>query len=193
MQRRELNIMNDPKLLVKESKHKMKKTIDALQAAMSQIRSGRASLGIVEDIKVDVYGQSMPLNQLATITIPEARQIFIDAWDKANISCIEKAIQNSGRDLNPTINGLIIRINLPDLTEENRKKLAKITRQKLEDYKIAIRNIRRDTNDALKKMKDDISEDVFHTYQNEVQKITDQHIAQADKIQNDKEQEIMTI
>ncbi len=185
--------MNNPKLLIEESKQKMKKTVDSLQVTMSQIRSGRASSGIVEDIKVYIYEQSMPLNQLATITIPEARQISIDVWDKTNIPLIEKAIRSSGRSLNPNVDGMLIRINLPDLTEENRKELVKITKQKLEDYKVAIRNIRRETNEALKKIKEKISEDAFHMHQNVVQKITDQHIEKSDKIQSEKEQEIMTI
>ncbi len=185
--------MNDPNLLINDGKKKMENSIKALQVTLSKIRSGRASTNIVEDIKVNIYGQSMLLNQLATITIPEARSITIDTWDKGNISLLEQAIHNSGRNLNPNIDGGLIRINLPELTEESRKELAKLSKQKLEDHKVSIRNIRRDINDSLKKIKNDMSEDDFHKYQQEVQKMTDDNIVKSDEIQIKKEKEIMTI
>ena len=185
--------MSEPDAMLKDAKNKMEKTIESLQNTMSQIRSGRASTAIVDDIKVDVYGQSMPMNQLATISVPEARQITIDLWDKGNLQAAEKAISASGRNLNPNTDGGVIRINLPDLTEENRKDLAKLAKQKLEDHKVAVRNIRRDINDALKKKKDELSEDSLRGHQDQVQKLTDEIIQKMDEIQRVKEQEIMNI
>ena len=184
----------DISLLFEDAKERMSKSLDDLHKVMAQMRSNRASTALVEDIRVDVYGQSMALNQLATINIPEARTITIDPWDKSNTQEVEKAIQKSGRNLNPQNDGTIIKIHLPELTEERRKEMVKLAKQKVEDHKVAIRNIRRDTNDAIKKLKGDgISEDTVHAAQDEVQKLTDEFNAKMDDTFSKKEKEIMTV
>lgn len=180
--------------IMADAKARMKKSVDDLSHALSQIRSGRASTGLVDDIRVEVYGQTMPLNQVATVNIPEARLITIDVWDKSNLQEVEKAILKSGRDLNPQNDGSLIRIQMPDLTEERRKELVKVAKQKVEDHKVAIRNIRRDANDSIKKLKGDgLSEDDLRHYTDEVQKLTDENIAVMDKMFKAKEEEILTI
>ena len=184
----------DSELILDDTKTRMKKSLADLANSYSQIRSGRASTAMVDDIRVDAYGQSMPMNQVATISIPEARLITIDVWDKSILQSVEKALLKSGRDINPQNDGTLIRIQLPDLTEERRKELVKIAKQKVEDHKISVRNIRRDANDALKKLKSEgISEDDIRTLQDEVQTITDKFIKDLDNMLAQKEKEIMTI
>ena len=185
--------MEEVEQILKDIQEKMQKNLASLKQSMNQIRSGRASPALVEDIKVQVYGQNMQVIQLATITIPEARQIVLDIWDKSNLQNVEKAIRASGRNLNPQVDGTLIRIHLPDLNKENREELAKLARQKLEEYKIGIRNLRRDGNEQLKKIKSTISEDDHHSYQSAIQKVTDKIIQEMDEIQKSKEKEIMTI
>lgn len=181
-------------LILSDCKERMGKSVQDLVHALAQIRSGRATPALVEDIKVEAYGTTMPLNQLANITIPEARLIVIDVWDKANLQAVEKAIQKSGRNLNPQNDGNLIRIPLPEMTMETRKELVKVVRQKTEEHKVAIRNIRRDANDELKKLKGEgISEDELKHWQEEVQKLTDQHIKKMDELAQNKEKEILTV
>ncbi|RME91700.1 MAG: ribosome recycling factor [Candidatus Hydrogenedentota bacterium] len=180
--------------ILSDAKKRMEKSVEDLAHALSQIRSGRATPALVEDIRVEVYGQTMPLNQVATINVPEARLITIDVWDKSNLQSVEKAIQKSGRDLNPQNDGTIIRIQMPELTEERRKELVKVAKQKVEDHKVAIRNIRRDANDKLKKLKNEgMSEDDLHHYTDEVQKLTDTYVGKMDAMFKRKEEEILTI
>lgn len=181
-------------LILADVEDRMSKSFRELKNSYSQIRSGRATPGLVEDIKVDAYGSLMPLNQVANINIPEARMITIDVWDKSLVQDVEKAILKSGRNLNPQNDGGFLRIALPDLNEERRKELVKLSKQKSEDCKVAIRNIRRDGNDSLKKLKDGgISEDEVHLHQDEIQKITDKNIKAIDDLYHLKEKEILTV
>ena len=184
----------DVELIITDTEERMGKTIRELKHAYSQIRSGRATPGLVEDIRVEAYGEFLPLNQVASINIPEARLITIDVWDKSILQAVEKSILKSGRNLNPQNDGGFLRIALPDLNEERRRELVKLSKQKAEDSKIAIRNIRRDGNDAIKKLKDEgLPEDAIHAFQAEIQKITDSNIASIDDLYHAKEKEIMTV
>lgn len=180
--------------VMKETRERMEKTAGDLDNALRQIRSGRASTGIVDDIRVEVYGQLMPLNQVANISIPEARMILIDVWDKSNLQAVEKAILKSGKNLTPQNDGTNIRIGLPDMNEETRKEMVKVVKHKVEDHKVAIRNIRRDSNEKIKKLKGDgVSEDDIKGFQSDIQKLTDDYIAQIDKDGEAKEKDIMTV
>lgn len=186
--------MENLEAILKETGKRMSKTFEDLKHAFSLIRSGRATPGLVEDIRVEVYGQVMPLNQVASVSIPEARQIVLDVWDKANMQSVEKAILTSGRNFNPQNDGNSIRIHLPDLTEERRKELVKMAKQKNEDHKVGIRNIRRDANEQIKKTKGEgISDDIRKDYLDEIQKLTDATIASMDKLLEAKESEILTV
>ena len=174
---------------------KMDKTIISLKKDISTLRTGRANTNMLDTIKVDVYGQLMPIEQLATITAPEARLISIQVWDKANISAIESSIQKSELGINPQLDGQIIRLRIPDLTEERRKELIKVLKNMGEKGKIAIRNIRREANEDLKKkLKEKIlSEDQSKNFEKNIQKFTDTHIENIEKILSDKEKEIIQI
>ena len=174
---------------------KMDKSIQSLKKDLSTLRTGRANSNMLDTIKVDVYGQLMPIDQLGTVSVPEARLISIQVWDKANITLIDSAIQKSELGINPQIDGQIIRLRVPDLTEERRKDLIKILKGMGEKGKVSIRNIRREANEELKKkLKDkDISEDENKTFEKNVQKLTDVTIENIDKILTDKEKEILQI
>ena len=174
---------------------KMDKSIQSLKKDISTLRTGRANPNMLDMVKVDVYGQSMPIDQLATISVPEARLISIQVWDKANISLIDSAIQKSELGINPQIDGQIIRLRIPDLTEERRKDLIKILKNIGEKGKVSIRNIRREANDELKKnLKDKImTEDENKLFEKNIQKLTDTNIENIEKILTDKEKEILQI
>ena len=174
---------------------KMDKSIQSLKKDISTLRTGRANTSMLDTIKVDVYGQLMPIEQLATISVPEARLISIQVWDKANTSLIENSIQKSELGINPQIDGQIIRLRIPDLTEERRKELIKVLKNMGEKGKIAIRNIRREANEDLKKKLKDkiISEDNSKNYEKSIQKLTDSTIENIEKILIDKEKEISQI
>ena len=174
---------------------KMDKSIQSLRKDMSTLRTGRANPNMLDTIKIDVYGQLMPIDQLGTISVPEARLISIQVWDKANLSLIDSAIQKSELGINPQIDGQIIRLRIPDLTEERRKDLIKILKNMGEKGKISIRNIRREANEELKKKLKDkkISEDENKNFEKNIQKLTDLNIANIDKILSDKEKEILQI
>tara|TARA_Y100000591_G_C21733443_1_gene645361 strand:- start:111 stop:671 length:561 start_codon:yes stop_codon:yes gene_type:complete len=174
---------------------KMEKTITSFKKEISTIRTGRANSNMLDMIKVDVYGQLMPINQLATISVPEARLISIQVWDKSNVNLVESSIQKSDLGINPQIDGQIIRIRIPDLTEERRKELIKILHGLTEKNKVSIRNIRREANELLKKnLKDKkISEDMSKLSEKNIQKLTDDNISTIDTISKDKEKEIMQI
>ena len=174
---------------------KMDKSIQSLKKEIATIRTGRANTNMLDTIKVDVYGQLMPVDQLATISVPEARLISIQVWDKANINLIESAIQKSELGVNPQIDGQIIRLRIPDLTEERRKELIKVLKNMGEKGKVAIRNIRREANEDLKKKLKDkvISEDDSKNFEKNIQKLTDSNIENIDKILSDKEKEIIQI
>ncbi len=174
---------------------KMDKSIQSLKRDISTLRTGRANTNMLDTIKVDVYGQQMPIEQLATVSVPEARLISIQVWDKANINLIESSIQKSELGINPQIDGQIIRLRIPDLTEDRRKELIKILKNMGEKGKISIRNIRREANEELKKkLKDkNISEDQNKNFEKIIQKITDSSIENIEKILIEKEKEISQI
>tara|TARA_B100000941_G_scaffold273909_1_gene234603 strand:+ start:1095 stop:1616 length:522 start_codon:yes stop_codon:yes gene_type:complete len=173
----------------------MDKSIQSLKRDISTLRTGRANSNMLDTIKVDVYGQQMPIEQLATISVPEARLISIQVWDKANINLIESSIQKSELGINPQIDGQIIRLKIPDLTEERRNELIKILKNMGEKGKISIRNIRREANEELKKKLKEkkISEDQNKNFEKIIQKITDTNIENIEKILVDKEKEISQI
>ena len=174
---------------------KMDKSIQSLKKDLSTLRTGRANPNMLDTIRVDVYGQMSPVEQLATISVPEARLISVQVWDKANVSVIDSAIQKSELGINPQIDGQIIRLRIPDLTEERRKDLIKILRNMGEKSKVSIRNIRREANEELKKKSKDklISEDESKNFEKNIQKITDINIENIEKILTDKEKEILQI
>ena len=173
----------------------MDKSIQSLKKDIATLRTGRANTNMLDTIKVDVYGQYMPIDQLATVSVPEARLISIQVWDKANTNLIESAIQKSELGINPQIDGQIIRLRIPDLTEERRNDLIKILKNMGEKGKVAIRNIRREANEDLKnKLKNKhISEDDSKNFEKIIQKITDSNIQNIEKILVDKEKEISQI
>ena len=174
---------------------KMDKSIQSLKKDISTLRTGRANTNMLDTIRVDVYGQLMPIEQLATVSVPEARLISIQVWDKSNTSLIESTIQKSELGINPQTEGQIIRLRIPDLTEERRKDLIKILKNMGEKGKVAIRNIRREANEELKKkLKDKIlSEDDNKNFEKNIQKLTDTNIDNIEKILLEKEKEISQI
>jgi ribosome recycling factor len=176
-----------------ETRESMGKSVIALKNELKRVRTGRASLSILDGIKVDYYGTLTPLNQMATLAVAESRLITIQPWDVSAIKEIEKAILKSDLGLTPSSDGKIIRISIPALTEERRKELVKVVRKICEDYKVSIRNNRRDSNELLKSMKKDgeISEDDAFKSQDEVQKITDEQIKLIDECFGEKEKEIL--
>jgi ribosome recycling factor len=171
----------------------MSKSIASLKKELNRLRTGRASLSILDGIKVYYYGTLTPLNQMATLAVPESRSITIQPWDVSVIKEIEKAILKSDLGLTPSNDGKIIRISIPPLTEERRKELVKVVHKMCEDYKVSVRNIRRDANELLKSMKKDgeISEDDAFKAQDQVQKITDEQIKLIDECDKEKEKEIL--
>jgi ribosome recycling factor len=174
---------------------KMEKTILSFKKDISTLRTGRANASMLDTIKVDVYGQQMPINQLATISVPEARMISVQVWDQGNVILVDKAIKESDLGVNPQIDGQIVRIRIPDLTEERRKDLIKVLKTMSEKSKISVRNIRREGNEELKKLLSEkkISEDVSKSLEKNIQKVTDDNILNIDKISTDKEKEILQI
>ena len=174
---------------------KMDKSIQSFKKDISTLRTGRANANMLDTIKVDVYGQLMPIDQLATVSVPEARLVSVQVWDKTNITLIDAAIQKSELGINPQVDGQIIRLRIPDLTEERRKDLIKILKNMGEKSKISIRSIRREANEELKKnLKDKIiTEDENKNFEKSIQKLTDNNIENIDKILSDKEKEILQI
>jgi ribosome recycling factor len=181
--------------LRKKTRERMDGAIEALKKEFGSVRTGRASLSLLEGISVNYYGTMTPLQQLASLSIPESRQIAIQPWEQRIIPDIEKAIMKSDLGLTPMNDGKLIRINIPVLTEERRKQLVKVVRKKTEEAKVAIRNIRRDANDELKKLEKDkhLSEDDAKKEQEEIQKITDFFVNKTDEILEHKEKEIMEV
>ena len=174
---------------------KMEKSINSFKKEISTLRTGRANINMLDTIKVDVYGQLMPVEQLGTVSVPEARLISIQVWDKNNINLIESAIQKSELGINPQVDGQIIRLRIPDLSEERRKDLIKILKNMGEKTRVSIRNIRREANEELKKKQKDkmISEDQSKNYEKSIQKLTDSNIQIIEKILSEKEKEIIQI
>ena len=178
-----------------EIKNRMEKAVDSFKKDLSGLRIGRASSSMLDQINVSAYGSSMPINQIGTISVPEARLISVQVWDKANTSLIESAIQKSEIGINPQIDGQIIRLRIPDLTEERRKDLIKVLKNMGEKSKVAIRNIRREANEELKKKLKDkiISEDDNKNFEKNTQKLTDTNIEKIEKILVEKEKEISQV
>ena len=174
---------------------RMEKTISSFKKDISTLRTGRANANMLDNIRPEVYGQQMPINQLATVSVPEARLISIQVWDKANVNVIDSAIKKSDLGVNPQIDGQIVRIRIPDLTEERRKELIKVLKGMGEKSKISIRNIRRDANEDVKKLLKDkkIGEDENKSLEKNIQKIPDNNIENIDKILQEKEKEIIQI
>ena len=179
----------------KNYNQKMDKTIDVFNKELGSLRTGRANANMLDLVKVDVYGQKMPINQLSTITIPEPRMINIQVWDLNNVNLIDSSIKKSELGLNPQIDGQLIRIPIPDLSEERRNEMKKMVKNMGEKCKISIRNIRREANDNLKYLlkKKEISEDDEKKNEKEIQVLTDNHIKLIDEKVSSKEKEIMTI
>lgn len=178
-----------------ETKSKMEKSVEALRKDLSRVRTGRASLNILDGVRVNYYGVPTPLSQVASLSVPESRTISIQPWDLKIIGEIEKAIQKSDLSLTPLNDGKIVRINIPPLTEERRKELVKVIKRMEEESKVAMRNIRRDANEQLKAAKKDkqLSEDEQFKLQEEVQKLMDKSIEKAEEVVKGKEKEILEI
>ncbi len=173
---------------------KMKKAIEFLEADYATIRAGRANPHVLDKLRVDYYGTPTPIQQVGNVTVPEARIIQIAPWEKSLLKDIEKAILTSDIGINPSNDGTVIRLVFPELTEERRKELAKDVKKKAEDGKVAIRNIRRDGNDAFKKLaKEDVSEDEIKQLEDNLQKLTDKYIKDIDTLMDAKSKEIMTV
>jgi len=181
--------------LKRKTIERMDAAVEVLRKEYGSIRTGRASLALLDGIMVDYYGTPTPIGQLASLSIPEPRQIAIQPWEQRIIPEIEKAILKSDLGLTPTNDGRIIRINIPPLTEERRKQLVKVVRKRAEEARVAIRNIRRDSNEELKRLEKErhISEDEVKRSQDEIQKLTDSYIAKVDEILDHKEKEIMEV
>jgi len=183
------------KEVMADAKERMTKAVQAYTRELASIRAGRASASLLDKIAVEYYGVPTPINQLASISTPEARLLMIQPYDKSIVSDVEKAIMKSDLGLNPTSDGAVIRIAIPALTEERRKELVKLVKKESEEAKVAIRNIRRDANDDLKKLEKngELTEDDLRGYTEDVQKLTDEFIAKIDQITKEKEKEILEV
>ena len=178
-----------------ELKRRMQGAIQSLKHELGGLRTGRASASMLEPVQVEAYGSHMPLNQLATVSVPEPRLLSVQVWDKSMVHAVEKAIRDSDLGLNPLTEGQVIRLRIPEMTEQRRKEMAKVAHKYAEEARIAIRHVRRDGIDLLKKLKKDgvMSEDDERRHEQEVQKATDQSIAEADGLLASKEKEIMQV
>jgi ribosome recycling factor len=183
------------KPVLSKYKDRMDKAVAALKEEFASLRTGRASANLLDQVHVDAYGSSVPINQVAAVNVPEPRMITVNIWDKGLAVSVEKAIRNAGLGLNPVVDGQTLRIPIPPLTEERRKEIAKIASKYAEQQRIAVRNIRRDANDDLKKAEKDgaISQDEQKRMETEVQKLTDEAIKRVDEALKTKEQEIMHV
>ncbi|SEB47381.1 ribosome recycling factor [Paenibacillus sp. GP183] len=183
-----------PQSVKQSAEDRMDKAIGALKRDLASLRAGRATPALLDRIQVEYYGAMTPVNQLANLSTPDSRTLLIQPWDKSSMSTIEKAIMKSDLGLSPSNDGTVIRIVIPALTEERRTDLVKMTKKYGEEAKIAIRNIRRDANDEIKKLeKSGISEDESRRHQEDIQKFTDKYIAEVDKVLASKEKEIMEV
>lgn len=184
-----------PEKLITDLKKRMEGAISSFHHDLKGLRTGRANSALLDHVKVDAYGSKMPIDQLATVSIPEARLINVQVWDQSNAAAVKKAIETAGLGLNPSSDGSLIRVPLPDLSEERRKEMVKIVHQYAEKAKVAIRNVRRDAMDALKKMEKDgeISQDDHRVRSDEVQKFTDNFVKEVDTATAKKEEDIMEV
>ncbi len=183
------------KPVLSKYKDRMDKAVAALKEEFASLRTGRASANLLDQVHVDAYGSSVPINQVAAVNVPEARMITVNVWDRGLAVSVEKAIRNAGLGLNPIVDGQTLRIPIPPLTEDRRKEIAKVAGKYAEQQRIAVRNIRRDANDDLKKAEKDgvISQDELKRMEGEVQKLTDEAIKRVDEALKTKEQEIMHV
>ena len=181
--------------IIAEADHKMARAVDAMERDFQGIRTGRASTSLVERITVDYYGTQTPLNQLAGISVPEPHQIVIQPWDRGVLGAIEKAITKSDIGLTPNVDGAVVRLNIPPLTEERRKELVKVVHKRMEEARVEIRNIRRDAADQLKREEREgtVGADESHRQLDTLQKTTDRHIAEVDRRGATKEQEVLEV
>lgn len=181
--------------IIKDAEARMRKSIDAFKAALAKLRTGRASPGVIEHIRVDYYGSDMPLNQVASITVSDARTLTITPWEKNMVPAIEKAIHNADLGLNPSTAGMVIRVPMPALNEERRRDLIKVVRTEAENARVAIRNARRDANAELKELlkSKQITEDEERRQSDDVQKLTDKFVAETDQLTSAKESDLMAI
>jgi ribosome recycling factor len=184
-----------PKQVIADAKERMTKAISAYTRELASIRAGKANASLLDRITVDYYGAPTPVNQLAGVSVPEARLLVITPYDKSILGEIEKAILKSDIGLNPSNDGSVIRLAIPQLTEERRKELVKVVKKESEEAKVAIRNVRRDANDDLKKLEKngEITEDDLRGFSDDIQKLTDEHISKIDVITKDKEKEILDV
>lgn len=183
-----------PQAIKKSAEERMEKAINALKRDFSSLRAGKASPSLLDRIQVEYYGTLTPLNQLANVTTPDSRTLLIQPWDKSSLAEIERAILKSDVGLTPSNDGAIIRLSVPMLTEERRVELVKTAKKIAEEAKVAIRNIRRDANDSIKKLeKAEISEDESKRHQDDIQKLTDKYITESDKVLATKEKEILEV
>lgn len=180
---------------IADLKTRMEGTLAALSKEFSGLRTGRASASMLEPVMVDVYGSMMPINQVGTIGVPEPRLLTVQVWDKGSVKSVEKAIRDAGLGLNPQADGNLVRVPVPELNEERRKELGKVAGKYAEEARIAVRNVRRDGMDSVKKLEKDgdISQDDLKRHSDEIQKLTDDYIARVDKILADKQKDIMTV
>lgn len=179
----------------KDASHRMSRAIEVLHAEYAKLRTGRASAELLDHVKVEYYGSEVPLSQAANVAVEDARSISITAWDKSMVQLIEKAIMNSDLGLTPNTAGTVIRINLPPLTEERRRELAKVVRHEAENARVAVRNVRRDANQQIKELVKEkiISDDDEKRAEAEIQKITDSHIAKIEDVMSAKEKETLSV
>jgi ribosome recycling factor len=183
------------KEIISEAEANMKKTLEVVKKEFASLRAGRATPALLDKVNVNYYGTPTPISQMANITAPEARLLVIQPWDKSSLPEIEKAILKSDLGINPASDGTVIRLAIPQLTQERRQELVKVVRKKAEEGRVAVRNLRRDANDSLKakEKKGELSEDDLRRTQDEVQKMTDKYIKEIDQITGQKEQEIMQV
>ena len=183
------------KAVIEDTEDSMQKTVEVVKKDFSSLRAGRATPGLLDKITVDYYGTPTPVNQLANVSIPEARLLVIQPWDKTVIPVLEKAILKSDLGITPNSDGVVIRLAVPQLTEERRKDLVKVVKKKAEEGRVAVRNVRRDANELLKSEQKDgnITEDDLRRSQDEVQKLTDKYIKEIDQLMANKEKEIMQV
>ncbi len=181
--------------LKKSTEQKMQKSLEALKHDLGKVRTGRAHTGILDHVQVDYYGTPMPINQVANLTLLDARTIGVQPWEKNMIAKVEKAIRDSDLGLNPATQGDVVRVPMPALTEERRKELIKVVRHEGENAKVAVRNLRRDANAHLKEAlkKKEVSEDEERRVQDEIQKLTDRYVAEVDKLLAEKEKDLMAV
>jgi ribosome recycling factor len=180
---------------IQDARGRMHKAVEALQHELTSVRTGRASPGLVDHLRVDYYGTPTPLQQLATVTTPDPRLIVIQPYDRTALPAIEKAIQKSDLGLTPANDGSVIRLAIPPLTEDRRRELAKHVRKRVEEARVAVRNVRRDCHEAIRKLEHDhqISQDELHRSETDLQKTTDEQIKEVDRIGEEKEQEVLTV